>query len=273
MALNSDYREGIDSLVGLRYLVVDDQKFSRQIVAEMLGLSRAGHIAHAENGAEALEVLQSAAMASKQLAEVAAAVPGGPDLPGEAAIDKNIECVIADLNMAPVNGLELLKNIRTGKAGCARDLPVVMLTGFSDDHLIAAALALDVGAFVLKPASRDDLMEKINMVLMRPAPVRQPEVYEAIELPELATPGDADAVADKDPKDARRPPPSGPADGPGAVALDALEPGAVLDDDLVGPSGIMLLENGTELTEALIQRLHELRQIGWIPDMIQVKQN
>src|SRR5262249_2017601 len=89
--------------------------------------------------------------------------------------------------MPNVNGLQLLKAIRTGRARCRRDLPVAMLTAVSDQDLVGAALALDVNAFLLKPASVQALSQRIARMLEEPPLVQEPAVYEAVAVPETPT--------------------------------------------------------------------------------------
>ena len=114
----------------------------------------------AENGTEALEVLQSE----------------GP-----------IDFVLSDFKMPGFNGLQLLKAIRTGQTAARRETPFAMLTGYSDRHLVDMALALDVNAFLAKPISKKTLAARLNKMLSRDeaeTPVKPAEVYENIAIEE-----------------------------------------------------------------------------------------
>jgi len=277
-----------DSVAGLRFLVVDDHKFSRHITIEALKWLNATKIDEAQDASEAIALLQGAAsMDRKSLASNALAKRlelSDDRLFGQGKFD----CVITDFNMSPLNGLHLLKAIRTGDAKCARDTPVLMLTGFSDDYLIASALNLDVNAFVLKPISRVAFNEKLGRVLMRPIMPQSPEVYRAVEIPEpedLDNPQpDADATADRKPKDMED----------DSIVVDEFEnrvletvkltdlgitandekvflgEDLVLGEDVAGPNGNILIHRGTRLTGILLEKLGELQEIGMMSDEIKI---
>ena len=194
-----------------------------------------------------------------------------------------IDCVITDFNMAPLNGLHLLKAIRTGDARCARDTPVLMLTGFSDDYLIASALNL-----VLKPISRIAFNEKLGRVLMRPISPQSVDAYRAVEIPECddlnnipldpsATEADGRPAAGKA---AREADPYAGRSTKSVRLTEILEISSdenlVLGEDLVlgenveGPNGNILIHRGTKLTELLLEKLNELHEMGMMPGSLKV---
>jgi len=278
-----------DSVAGLRFLVVDDHKFSRHITIEALKWLNATKIDEAVDATEAIALLQGAAsMDRKSLASNALAKRlelSDDRLFGQGKID----CVITDFNMLPLNGLHLLKAIRTGEARCARDTPVLMLTGFSDDYLIAAALNLDVNAFVLKPISRVAFNEKLGRVLMRPINPQSVEAYNAVEIPEC---DDLDNIiaesygdAKPDPKAARasaaksdnkfedRPVETVKLSDIAALSNDddlVLGEDLVLGQDVEGPNGNILIHRGTILTELLLEKLTELNEMGMMSDELKI---
>ncbi len=120
-------------------LIVDDEQFSRSIVARLLEKMGKPQITEAGNGSEALDLL---------------------DNDGD-----KISLVIADFNMPVMHGLEFLKAIRAGEGGIDRDTPFAMLTGHSEKHLIGMALALDVNAFLIKPVSKKGLEQRLDKML------------------------------------------------------------------------------------------------------------
>jgi len=121
-------------------LLVDDVAFARQTVSRVLTAMGRPVVIEAENGGTALEILRS---------------------------KRTIDFVISDFNMPYLNGLQLLKAVRTGESSAHRSLPFAMLTGFSDKHLVDSALALDVNAFLVKPVSRKTLSERLSKMLNR----------------------------------------------------------------------------------------------------------
>jgi len=291
MASNSKVgvNKATDSVAGLRFLVVDDHKFSRHITIEALKWLNATKIDEAQDATEAIALLQGAAsMDRKSLASNALAKRlelSDDRLFGQGKID----CVITDFNMMPLNGLHLLKAIRTGEARCARDTPVLMLTGFSDDYLIASALNLDVNAFVLKPISRVAFNEKLGRVLMRPIEPQDVEAYKAVEIPECDDldnmPGDDLPEADIPPAPKLKPEDihvdefegrptktialTEISDNPSAENL-VLGEDLIIGEDVAGPAGNILIHRGTKLTSVLIEKLNELNEIGMMPDNLKV---
>ncbi len=128
------------SLSAYTILLVDDVAFARETLSRGLLAMGRPSVIEAENGWRALDILRS---------------------------NKVIDFVISDFNMPFFNGLQLLKAVRTGEAAVHRGLPFAMLTGFSDKHLVDSALALDVNAFLLKPASRKTLSDRLTKMLNR----------------------------------------------------------------------------------------------------------
>jgi len=151
----SEHMAGFD-LAGHVILLVDDVAFSRETVRRVLRAMNEPSIIDASNGAQALTLLNSK-----------------PD----------ITLVIADFNMPIGNGMQLLQAIRAGKSQAERTLPVAMLTGHSDQHLVASALALDVNAFIVKPVSADAIGKRLMMMLQQVEDaswIKDPEEYENV---------------------------------------------------------------------------------------------
>jgi CheY-like chemotaxis protein len=289
-AKRSPNKVAADSIASFRFLVVDDHQFSRYITIEALKWLDATRIDEAHDAGEAITLLQGTA--STDPASLASNVLAKRLGPGnERGLGKDrFDCVITDFNMTPLNGLHLLKAIRTGDAKCARDTPVLMLTGFSDDYLIASALNLDVNAFVLKPISRAAFSEKLGRVLGRPVTPQSVALYRAVEIPEcddldkrsaragagapsmtIPLAADDDAVV-LDEYAGRPVEPVKLADiahmitGRKRVPADDL----ILGEDVVGPNGNILIHRGTQLTAVLLEKLVELNEIGMMPDAVKI---
>lgn len=115
-------------------LVVDDSKAVRMVLARTL--RELGYdVAEAANGREALELIET-----------------GQD---------HLSLVLADWNMPEVNGLDLLKKVRQNPLSAS--LAVVMVT--SETHLDQMAAALEAGAneYVMKPFTKDILLDKLRL--------------------------------------------------------------------------------------------------------------
>lgn len=116
-------------------IVVDDSRAVRMILARTLQ-DLGFEVREAANGREALELLAD----------------GGP----------GVRLVLADWNMPEVNGLELVRRLRQDPR--LASLPVVMVTTETELDQMAAALAAGANEYVMKPFTRDILIEKLQMV-------------------------------------------------------------------------------------------------------------
>ncbi|MES2642064.1 MAG: sigma-54 dependent transcriptional regulator [Myxococcota bacterium] len=111
-----------------RILVIDDEPSLGELLTVLL--AREGYVpARAESGEEGLELFDSFA----------------PDL------------VLTDLNMPGVDGIEILRQIKTRSAQRGHDVPVILLTAYGS--VATAVLAMREGAFdyVAKPFHNDEL--------------------------------------------------------------------------------------------------------------------
>ena len=118
----------------LKFLVVDDFSTMRRIVRNLLKELGFMNVEEAEDGADALAKLRNSA----------------------------IDFVITDWNMPNMDGLELLKNIRSD-AGLAAT-PVLMVTAEAKKENIIAAAQAGASGYVVKPFTAAILEEKLNKI-------------------------------------------------------------------------------------------------------------
>ena len=120
-------------------LVVDDSKTIRMIIRRTL-IELGFEVCEAGNGIEALKVLEK---------EKAA-----------------VSLVLADWNMPEMNGLELVKSLRQNPEYAS--VKVIMVT--TETEIGQMALALEAGAneYVMKPFTKDILVEKLELVGISP---------------------------------------------------------------------------------------------------------
>jgi two-component system chemotaxis response regulator CheY len=120
-------------------LVVDDSRAVRMILAKTLK-ELGFEVREAANGREALEVI---------------------------ATEKNaVTLVLADWNMPEINGLDLLKQLRQDPE--LSSLVVVMVTTETELDQMSAALEAGANEYVMKPFTRDILVEKLQLVGIHP---------------------------------------------------------------------------------------------------------
>ncbi|NBM11739.1 MULTISPECIES: chemotaxis response regulator CheY [unclassified Proteus (in: enterobacteria)] len=118
----------------LKFLVVDDFSTMRRIVRNLLKELGFTNVEEAEDGADALAKLRNSA----------------------------VDFVITDWNMPNMDGLELLKNIRSD-AGLAAT-PVLMVTAEAKKENIIAAAQAGASGYVVKPFTAAILEEKLNKI-------------------------------------------------------------------------------------------------------------
>jgi two-component system chemotaxis response regulator CheY len=120
-------------------LVVDDSRAVRMILAK--NLKELGYeVREAANGKEALDVIE---------AEGAA-----------------VKLVLADWNMPEMNGIDLLKRLRQNPQ--LSSLVVVMVTTETELDQMAAALEAGANEYVMKPFTKDILVEKLQLIGVHP---------------------------------------------------------------------------------------------------------
>jgi two-component system chemotaxis response regulator CheY len=93
-------------------------------------------VCEASNGREALEIIETEKTA--------------------------VKLVLADWNMPEINGLDLLKRLRQDPE--LSSLVVVMVTTETELDQMAAALEAGANEYVMKPFTKDILVEKLQLV-------------------------------------------------------------------------------------------------------------
>ncbi len=86
------------------------------------------------------------------------------------------DLVLLDVVLPDISGLELLRSWR--KQERTRMLPVIVVTGRSDERDRVGGLRLGADDYVTKPFSRDELLARIESVLRRAAPGSDKEIVE-----------------------------------------------------------------------------------------------
>lgn len=119
----------------MKALVVDDSRAVRMIVSKILK-ELGFEVLEAGNGKDALDKMNQS--------------------------DSPFELVLADWNMPEVNGLELLQRIRLDPR--YSQVKVVMVTTETELDQMAVALACGANEYVMKPFTKDILIEKLELV-------------------------------------------------------------------------------------------------------------
>jgi DNA-binding response OmpR family regulator len=95
------------------------------------------------------------------------------DARGGAALlrEHPVDLLVLDLGLPDGNGLDFLRGVRAG-----RHLPVIILTGWTEEHERVVGLELGADDYVVKPFSLPELAARIRAVLRR----TQPRAAEAV---------------------------------------------------------------------------------------------
>lgn len=118
-----------------RVLIIDDEKWVRDVFRDFCGVTEAFDIDLAENGLDALE-------------KVAA---------------NSYDLVTVDLIMPEMSGLEVLTEIKKRRPRT----PVVVITGNATDKLVHQAGLLGACRVMYKPVQLDDFISEITSALSR----------------------------------------------------------------------------------------------------------
>ncbi len=122
----------------MNILVVDDCSTTRKLIEHYL--RSGGYSAvNAENGLDALEKLAVS----------------------------TVDLVITDLNMPHMDGIELIRSIRSNPD--LSEIPILMITTESDDKEKAAALGSGANGYVVKPVTGEAIIENIKSIVNQKA--------------------------------------------------------------------------------------------------------
>ena len=119
----------------MRILIVDDYHSMRHIIRNLLVQLKFHNIDEAPNGMIALQMMSC----------------------------EKFDLVIADWNMEPTNGLELLEAIRSDEN--LKDIPFVMVTAERNTEKVIAAKEAGVSNYIVKPFNLPILKAKLSSVL------------------------------------------------------------------------------------------------------------
>ncbi|WP_425999330.1 response regulator [Caulobacter sp. DWR1-3-2b1] len=127
-------------LKSLSVLVVDDNANMRKILAAILKAFGIRDIQEAEDGLQALRILNA----------------------------REIDIIFTDLMMQPVDGLAFIRWIRASPASPCPYVPIVMITGHATKRSLDEARIAGVTEFLAKPLNARGVMHRLNEVINNP---------------------------------------------------------------------------------------------------------
>jgi two-component system chemotaxis response regulator CheY len=119
----------------IKILIVDDFATMRRILKNILKKIGFTQIIEAEDGSNALKVLEK----------------------------EKVDLVISDWNMPKMTGIEFLRAVRANTA--FKDLPFLMVTAEAQKQNIIEAVQAGVSNYVVKPFTEEVITEKLAKIL------------------------------------------------------------------------------------------------------------
>lgn len=132
----------------LTFMLIDDNRHMRMLVGTLLRSFGAAKVLHAGDGAEAIDMLKTAA----------------------------VDIVIADYQMAPMDGLEFTRAVRKGVQNIDPTVAIMMMSGHSERSRVERARDSGVNEYLAKPITAQSLYEHIAEIVNHPrAFIRSPD--------------------------------------------------------------------------------------------------
>lgn len=79
--------------------------------------------------------------------------------------------------MEPIDGMSLIKNIRTHPSSTNRTVPIILITGYSAASRVKQARDIGVTEFLVKPFTGGDLAKRIAHIINKPRDFVQTPKY------------------------------------------------------------------------------------------------
>jgi two-component system chemotaxis response regulator CheY len=129
------------TLPELAFLVVDDEPLVRKLVHGVLTSLGFTSIAFANSGRAAIE---------------------------ELGLKKDYDFLITDWRMKDLDGIDVVRFVRTSPQSPNKTLPIIMLTGNTEVHYVKVAIMAGVNSYLLKPFSAEQLVKRLRGVIEAP---------------------------------------------------------------------------------------------------------
>lgn len=136
-------------LMRLKVLVIDDNKFSRSLLMTQLGNYGIRDVAESGDGVDGLKRLQQ----------------------------EDFHLVLLDYEMTPLNGAEFARLVRRDPSIQNQEVPIIMISGYSDLSHVKEARDAGINEFLGKPVSADLLYKRIAHTLLHPRPFVRTDRY------------------------------------------------------------------------------------------------
>ena len=137
-------RKALERMIqGLNILIVDDNAFMRKVTRMMLMNLGAKSVMEAADGLAALEAIRTR----------------DPDI------------MLLDWDMPVLNGIEVLRIVRSPGVFPRPNLPTVMLASQAQRGQVTEAMRAGVNEFLIKPTSPKALRDRLASIVVNPRPM------------------------------------------------------------------------------------------------------
>lgn len=133
----------------LKILLVDDNRYMRRLLVEILQAIGVKDIFEANDGAEGLQMLR----------------------------DNTVDIVMTDLSMQPLDGIDFVRLLRNSPDSPNPLMPVIMITGHSTMARVSEARDAGVNEFLTKPLTARGVVERLHEAVEHPRPYVRTEDY------------------------------------------------------------------------------------------------
>ncbi len=130
----------------LKILTIDDSYLTRRIIRQILtGFGVNGEqILEAQDGQTGLDIVED---------------------------NQNLDLILCDLSMKPINGFEFVESLRKQENEKLRNIPVLILTLHGEKNIVAKASRLKINGYLLKPMSPQALRQRVIEAVEMPPEV------------------------------------------------------------------------------------------------------
>lgn len=124
----------------VKVLVIDDEPFIRQLLIRALAEIEINETVGAGNGADGLARVKE--------------------------IGGKLDVILCDLDMPKMNGFEFVRRLRKLPDPEQANLPVVIVTGNSQEESVRSAIDLGISGFLVKPVTSQALQQRIEKAIL-----------------------------------------------------------------------------------------------------------
>jgi two-component system chemotaxis response regulator CheY len=124
----------------LRALVVEDNHHMRNLLRSLLFSMGLRKVTESASGADAIEILR----------------------------DDEIDLVLTDLSMEPMDGIAFTKKVRLSDDSPNPYVPIIMVTGHTERWRVEAARDAGITEFIAKPITSQHVFTRVAEIIERP---------------------------------------------------------------------------------------------------------